>query len=110
MIIQSSTSVAANATVDDVLVNNILASNFRRRYAVTYALVASATGLQADVKVGLNVVAINILPSTQNRFPVFPDDYSGTFGVLPGDRILLTARNTTGGALTLFFGFRFRPV
>jgi len=110
MIIQSSSSIAANSTVDDVLVNNILASNFRRRYAVTYSVVAAATGLQADIKVGLNVVALNILPSTLNRFPVFPDDYQGTFGVLPGDRILLTARNTTGVAVVLFFGFRFRPI
>src|SRR5215475_14076833 len=105
MLLQSSTSVGASTTIDDVLVNNILASNFRRRFAVSYGLVASATGLQTDVKVGLNFIAVNVLPSLLNRFPVFPDDYLGTFGVMPGDRILLTARNATAGALTLFFAF-----
>ena len=110
MIIQSSQALTALQTIDDVLVNNILASNFRRRLAVNYSLVGSATGLSCDVKVGLNYVAVNILPSLQNRFPVYPDDFLGTFGVVPGDRILLTTRETSNNARTLFFAFRFRPI
>ena len=110
MLIQSSQAFTALQTIDDVLVNNLLASNFRRNYAVSYALVASATGLSMDLKVGLNMVAQNVLPSLLNRFPVMPDDYLGVFGVMPGDRIILTGRETSNNARTLFFGFRFRPV
>lgn len=111
MLIQSTQAFTANQVIDDVLVNNILASNFRRRYAVTYSLVQSAVpGILITLKVGLNIVAQDITPSAQNRLPIFPDDYQGTFGVLPGDRIILTGRETSGAAKTLFFGFRFRPV
>jgi len=109
-IIQSSQALTALQTVDDVLVNNILASNFTRRYAVTYAVVGSATGISCDIKVGLNLVAQNVLASTQNRMPIFPDDYQDSFGVIPGDRIILTARETSNNARTLFYGFRFRPI
>src|SRR5438093_7642545 len=77
-------------TIDDILGNNVLASNFKRRFAVTYGFAASATGLSLDLKVGLNFVAVNIRPNIQNRFPVFPDDYLGTFG----------------GAQTLYYAFR----
>jgi hypothetical protein len=110
LLIQDSQAFTASQTIDDILVNNVLASNFRQRYAVTYGFTASATGLRLDLKVGLNFVTVNIRPSTQNRFPIFPDDQLGTFGVVPGDRIILTGRDTTGGAQTLFYAFRFRPV
>jgi hypothetical protein len=110
MLLQSSQAFTALQTIDDVLVNNVLASNFRRRYAVSYGLVASITGLFLDLKVGLNFVAVNMRPSIINRFPIFPDDYLGTFGVVPGDRIILTGRETVSGTPTLFFGFRFRPI
>lgn len=110
MLIQDSTTLTASQTVDDALVNNIMASNFRRRFAVTWGVTASATGVRIDLKVGLNFVAPNMRPNTQNRFPVFPDDIIGTFGVLPGDRILLTLRDTTGGAQTVFYAFRFKAI
>jgi hypothetical protein len=110
MLLQSSQAFTALQTIDDVLVNNVLASNFRRRFAVSYGFTASATGLQLDLKVGLNFVVVNMLPSLQNRFPVFPDDYLGQFGVVPGDRIILTGREVSNNARTLFFAFRFRPI
>src|SRR5262249_21563875 len=110
-LIQSSQAFTASQTIDDVLVNNILASNFRVPYRVDYALTQSAVpGVVATVKVGLNIVAQDIVPSAQNRIPVFPDDYLGSFGVLPGDRILLSGRETSAAAKTLFFAFRFTPV
>lgn len=110
MLIQDSQAFTASQTIDDILVNNVLASNFRRPYVVQYAFVASATGLRLDLKVGLNFVAVNIRPSTQNRFPILPDDIGGQFGVVPGDRIILTGRDVTGGAQTLFYALRFRPI
>lgn len=110
MLIQDSQVFTASQAIDDILVNQIMASNFRRRYAVTYGFCASATGLRLDLKVGLNYVAPNIRPNIQNRFPIAPDDFLGTFGVVPGDRILLQGRDITGGAQTLFYAFRFRPI
>lgn len=110
-LIQSRQAFTANQTIEDVLVNNLLASNFRTRYRVDYALVQDAVpGIVAQVKVGTNIVADNIIPSAQNRIPLWPDDYLGTFGVLPGDRILLRGQETSGVAKTLSFAFRLTPI
>lgn len=110
MFLQNSATITASTQTEDVLVNNLLASNFRMPYGVRWAVVASGTGLLVSVKVGLMTVADIFRPSLLNRFPVDPDDYCGRFGVVPGDRIILTCRNTTGGDLTLFFAFRFQPI
>jgi len=110
MLIHDQQAFTANQQIDDILVNNILATNFRRAYAVQFAATASATGLRLDLKVGLALVAPNIRPSIQNRFPILPDDVLMNFGVLPGDRIILFGRDVTGGAQTLFYAFRFRAV
>lgn len=109
MIIQSSQALTALQTVDDALVNNIYASNFRRRYLVTYGLCNSATGPVVDLSVGPNLVTKGVTPNTQNRFPVFPDDFLGSFGVLPGDRIIMKVIETSNNARTLFYSFRFQP-
>jgi hypothetical protein len=109
-IIQNSTSVAANTQLDDALINNILAFNRQGLSRVDYAIVASATGLLVTVFVGTVMVAPEFAPSLANRFPIFPDDFNGVFGVLPADRILLRIRNTTGGALTGFFTFKLTNV
>lgn len=110
-LIQSSQAFTASQVIDDVLVNNLLSSNFRTKYRVDYAMTQSAVpGVLMTLKVGVNIVAENIIPSAQNRIPVFPDDYLGTFGVVPGDRIILAGRETTGVGKTLFYAFRLTPV
>jgi len=109
-IIQLSSSIAANTQVDDVLINQILAFNRQGASAVRWAVVASATGLLISIFTGVIQQAPEFAPSTANRFPVDPDDYGGIFGALPADRIMLRARNTTGGALTVFTTFKFANV
>jgi len=110
-LIQNRQAFTANQVIDDVLVNNLLASNFRNRYRVDYALTQDAVpGVVVTLKVGTNIVADNIIPSAQNRIPMFPDDYLGSFGVLPGDRIILSGRETTGVGKTLNFAFRLTPI
>lgn len=110
MIIQNSQAFTANQTIDDVLVNNIYASNFQKLYAVTWGATLSATGVLLDLNVGPRQYTKGLRPSTQNRFPLFPDDQLGSFGVRPGDRILLQGRETAGATPTLFYSFRFRPL
>lgn len=109
-IIQNSVSIAANTAVPDVLVNQILAFNRQGLSVVDWALVASATGLLVSIFTGVIQQAPEFAPSTANHFPIFPDDFGGRFGCLPADRIMVPARNTTGGALTLFWAFRFSNV
>lgn len=110
-VIQNSVSIAANTQVDDILVNNILATSRQGASLVNWAVVASATGLLVTLFNGVVMIAPEFAPNLQNRFPIFPDDFTfPPFGLLPADRLLARVRNTTGGALTLFYNFTFQNV
>jgi|SRR6266853_828782 len=99
--IQTSTSIGATSVNDNVISGNQF--EFAPFNGITeLGLVASATGIEVDVLVGAEAFVTRMLPSIQNRFPVYPDDFTLRFGMLRGDRIVIRARNTTGGALTLF--------
>ena len=108
--IQSSVAMTALQNIDDVLVNNLFASNFLRRYVITPGFTVSAAGPLVAIKVGQRIVTQDIAPSTQNRVPIFPDDFLTRFGVVPGDRIILGARETSNNARTLFYTMRFQAV
>lgn len=108
-VIQSSLSVAANAVNDNVLTGSqfeYLPYNSR----LDFGLVASATGLLCDVFTGQDIIAESFAPPTQNRFPLNPDDFTLSDVARGGERVKVRARNTTGGALTLFFGVIITPV
>lgn len=97
---QDSVSVAANSVSTNVLAGQLY-EFVPTGTLITLSVTGSATGLRctliANIPV-LNDQAINL----QNRFPIIPDDviYSGR---VRSCRLVLTARNTTGGALTFFW-------
>lgn len=106
--IQGSVSVAANAVNDNVLTGSqweYLPYNAR----VDFGLVGSATGLLCDVFSGQDNIAEGYAPSIANRFPINPDDFTLSDVVAGGERLKVRARNTTGGALTLFFSVLINP-
>lgn len=104
--IQSSTAILTTVVNDNVLAGNQFEfAPFNG--AVECGIVASATGFEVDVLVGNQTVVTRMLPSLANRFPIYPDDFTIRFGVLKGDRIVIRARNTSGGTLTLFFTLKF---
>ncbi len=106
---QKSTSVAASSVNDNVL------SGSQYEFLpwdaeVKFGLVASATGLVLDVYSGSDAIAEGYEPSTQNRFPLFPDDFTLVDVAAAGERLKIRARNTTAGALTLFHAVQLTPV
>lgn len=106
--IQGSVSVAANAVNDNVLTGSqweYLPYNAR----VDFGLVGSATGLLCDVFSGQDNIAEGYAPSIANRFPINPDDFTLSDVAAAGERLKVRARNTTGGALTLFFSVLINP-
>lgn len=108
-VIQGSVSVAANSVNDNVITGSqfeYLPYNAR----VDFGLVGSATGLLIDVFSGQDIIAESFAPPTQNRFPINPDDFTLTDVAAGGERIKVRARNTTGGALTLFWSVVISPV
>lgn len=107
--IQQSVSVAANSTTDNV----ISGSQFEflpYNAHLYFGLVGSATGLECDVYTGQDALCERMAPSTQNRFPVFPDDYNLEDVAAAGERVKIRVTNTTAGALTLFYAVRITPV
>jgi hypothetical protein len=97
---QDSVSVPANAVISNVLAGQLY-EFVPNGTQVVLALTGSATGLRSTLIANIPVMndqAINL----QNRFPIIPDDiiYSGRVRAC---RLVLTARNTTAGALTFFW-------
>ena len=109
-LIQDSVSIAANAVNANVVSGN--AHEFVEEDSLLqFGLAGSATGLRVDISVGNQAAGLNIAVNLQNRFPVFPDDFPLLdVPALAGSRVVIQGRNTTGGALTLFFAVKIVPV
>lgn len=108
MFIQLSTSVAANSVNDNVIAGNQF-EFAPTRAIVEFGLVASATGLEIDVLIGNRSVVTRLIPSLQNRFAIYPDDFTIKSGAMQGERLIVRVRNTTGGALTAFTTVKYTP-
>jgi hypothetical protein len=107
--IQVTGSVAANSVNDNVLTGSQF-EYLPYHAAVEIGLVGSATGMLSDAYSGSDLLCEGMAISTQNRFPVFPDDYTLTDVAAAGERLKVRMRNTTGGALTYFVGIRITAV
>lgn len=97
---QDSVSVAANSVSANVLAGQLY-EFVPNGTTVTLGCTGSATGLRATLVANIPVLndqAINL----QNRFPIIPDDIIFS-GRVRACRLVLTARNTTAGALTFFW-------
>jgi len=92
-------SVAANSVSANQLAGQLY--EFLDRYMpVLLAATASAVGINVTFLVG-GVAIVNDQPISQaNRFPILPDDIVTALRRAKG-RMVLTFRNTTGGALTV---------
>lgn len=97
---QDSVSVAANATSANQLAGQLY-EFVQTGTQVVMSCTGSVTGLRTTLIARIPVVndqAINL----QNRFPVIPDDIIFT-GRVRACRLVLTFRNSTGGAITAFW-------
>jgi len=102
-------SVAANATVDNVL------SGKEYEFMpfdgmVEFGIVAAATGIQASVISGTDVLTRNSPISEANRFPVYPDDFALNDTVGAGERLIVSLLNTTAGAIVVFTAVKVTPI
>lgn len=107
---QKKVSVAANSVNDNILTGSQWEFIQMPAMSVAFGLVASATGMKLDVYSGADTLAEDLEPSEQNRFPIFPDDYTLADIAMQGDRLKVRARNTTAGPLDVFVGLRLDEV
>jgi len=108
-VIQNSVSVAANAVNDNVLAGSQF-EYLPYHAKVDFGLAGSAAGLLVDVFSGQDIVAESFAPPATNRTPENPSDFTLTDVAAAGERIKVRARNTTGGALTLFYSVIILPL
>lgn len=112
MLIQGETSIAA-ASVND----NVLAGS-QYEYLpfdaqLEFGLNGDANGgdLRVDVYSGSDVLLENGVMSTQNRTPVYPDDFQLDDVAAGGERIKVRVRNVHATvARTIFFAVKITPI
>jgi len=72
----------------------------RTRQVVSIGLVASATGTFARINAGADIIAEEFPPAVKATPPVIPDEMYYTDVMEQGDRLVIGARNPTGGSVT----------
>jgi hypothetical protein len=91
-------SVAANGTSANVYAGKL--GEFPGQAVIRVRISAAAAGLQATLLHQNGISVVNDQPvSNSNRWPILPDDMLTQFKT-NGGRMVLTLRNTTGGAVT----------
>jgi hypothetical protein len=110
--IQSSVSVAAASVNDNVLQGSqfeFMPYNGRLDFGLNGD--ANYSDLRVDVYSGTDVILENAVPGSQNRMPVWPDDFSLTDVARGGERIKVRVRNLNAAtARTLFYSVRITPL
>lgn len=108
-VIQGSVSIAANSVNDNVLAGSQW--EFMPFHGkVDFGLSGSAAGLSLDVFSGTDMLAESMAPAATNRTPINPDDFTLTDVAAAGERLKIRARNTTAGALTLYWSVILTPL
>lgn len=98
--IAGNVSVLANARSANLIAGETF--EFLPRPAlVRLYLTASAAGLEADFLVGGAAEVLGAVIAPTNRSPLRLEDGVAEAGGNAGDRLFITALNTTGGALTV---------
>ena len=97
-VIMKETSVGAGATNDNVVSGS--AFEFARtRQIVSIGVTGSATGGFVTIQSGSDVVLEESPPYVAAVFPIIPDQMFYTDVMEAGDRLVIKARNPTGGAI-----------
>lgn len=98
-VIQKETTVAAGA-VNDNLFSGSAFEYARAPGVVSIGVTASATGGFITIQAGPTIILEESPPVVKTTMPVVPDDFLYTAALAPGDRLVLRARNPTGGGVT----------
>jgi hypothetical protein len=96
--IQKETSVAAGAVADNLLTGSAF-EYMRQPGVVSCAVVAAATGTFITIQSGPEIVLEESPPMVLTTMPIIPDHFYYNWGAAAGDRLLIRARNPTGGAV-----------
>lgn len=93
-------AVVLTATVNDNLFSGSAFEYARTPGVVSIGCVASATGGFITIQAGPTIILEESPPTVKTSMPTVPDDFLYNAALAPGDRLVLRARNPTGGSLT----------
>ena len=96
--IQKETSVAAGA-VNDNLLSGSAFEYMRGNGVVSAGVVAAATGTFITIQSGPDIILEESAPMVLTTMPIIPDHFYYNWAAAQGDRLLVRARNPTGGAV-----------
>ncbi len=97
-VIQKETSVAANATVENVLSGS--AFEFARaNQLLSMGVLGAAAGINVTITVGDQIILEESPAAVGTDYPIIPDEMYYNDVAAMGDRIVVKLRNTTGGAI-----------
>lgn len=106
--IMNTTSIAAGAVNPNVISGDPF-EFARQRQIMSCGIAQSATGMFVTLQSGAEVVAAEFEPPILTVYPKIPDEMYFTDPMDVGDRLIIRARNPTGGALTLRSVVQFSP-
>lgn len=98
-VIQRNTSLGAGASVS--LFAGSAFEIARTRQVVSIGVVQSVTGCFVTINSGSDVVAEEFEPAILTTYPVVPDQMYYNDVMEPNDRLTVSVRNPTGGAVTI---------
>jgi hypothetical protein len=97
-VIQNQLSIAAAGSTNNLLSGS--AFEFARtRQLVSIGVTASVTGGFIGITVGSDLVLEDTPPYVLATYPVIPDHMYYNSNAQPGDRLVIRARNPSGGAI-----------
>jgi hypothetical protein len=109
MTIALTQSVPANSRTTNVLAGQQF-EFLPAKSLVQVGATSSATGINADFNIGGETLIVDALIPPTNRYPFPPDDIIATSSGRAGERLFLTFRNTTAGALTVQTKLEITPI
>lgn len=98
-VIMNTTAIAAGASNNNVIAGSAF-EYARRRQIISVGTAQSATGMFAQITSGSDMISEEFEPPILTRYPIIPDEMYFSDVVEIGDRIKVSYRNPTGGALT----------
>jgi len=108
MLISDTISVAANSRTANVLAGQQF-EFLPARASVQVRAASSVTGIRMDMNIGGEQLAVDTLVPPTNRFPIAPDDTMITTTGMRGERLFMTFRNTTAGAIVVQYAVEIMP-
>jgi hypothetical protein len=96
-VMQKETSVGAGATV-----SIFSGSSFefaRSRMVASIGITAAATGSFVTINSGADVIVEEFAPAIATRYPIIPDEMYYNDLLEAGDRLVVSVRNPSGGAI-----------